>query len=95
MKNIQSASLVFAALGALLAPAVPATAQIVLSQPSFEAGQNYAAFFKVDQGCDGSPTIALSVQIPDGVMVLDTPPKRGWATAPPLFPPGRVGRITA
>src|SRR5258705_4364698 len=61
--------------------ATSAVAQIVLSQPSFEAGQNYAAFFKVEHGCEGSPTIALSVEIPDGVMVLDTPSKPGWAVS--------------
>src|SRR4051794_35251055 len=67
----------FAAL--LLAMAgTPASAHIVLSQPSFEAGQNYAAFFKVEHGCEGSPTVALRVQIPDGVKVLQAPEKPGW-----------------
>ena len=56
----------------------PASAHIVLSQPSFEAGQNYAAFFRVEHGCAGSPTLALRVQIPDGVTVLKTPDKPGW-----------------
>jgi len=56
----------------------PAAAQIVLSQPSFEAGQNYAAFFRVEHGCDGSPTLALSIRIPEGVRVIDTPEKPGW-----------------
>ena len=69
---------VLAAAGIILAPAGAVSAHIALSQPSFEAGQNYAAFFKVEQGCDGSPTIALNVEIPDGVIVLDTPPKPGW-----------------
>jgi len=55
-----------------------ARAQIVLSQPSFEAGQNYAAFFRVEHGCDGSPTLALRVEIPQGVIVLQTPDKPGW-----------------
>jgi len=76
MKDICRA--VLAAAGIILAPAGTVSAHIALSQPSFEAGQNYAAFFKVEQGCDGSPTIALNVQIPDGVIVLDTPPKPGW-----------------
>jgi len=61
-----------------LGMAAPAGAHIVLSQPSFEGGQNFAAFFKVEHGCDGSPTLALRVQIPDGVTVLDTPQKPGW-----------------
>jgi len=67
-----------AGTGFMFASAGAASAHIVLSQPSFEAGQNYAAFFKVDQGCDGSPTTALTAQIPDGVIVLDTPTKPGW-----------------
>ena len=57
---------------------VPASAHIVLSQPSFEAGQTYAAFFKVEHGCDGSPTVALRVQIPAGVAILRKPEKPGW-----------------
>jgi copper(I)-binding protein/uncharacterized protein YcnI len=68
-------------LAGIVLLAGPASAHIVLSQPSFEAGQNYAAFFKVEHGCEGSPTIALSVQIPDGVSVLDTPPKPGWTVS--------------
>jgi copper(I)-binding protein/uncharacterized protein YcnI len=58
-----------------------AAAQIALSQPSFEAGQNYAAFFKVEHGCDGSPTTALTVQIPASVTVLDTPSKPSWTVS--------------
>jgi copper(I)-binding protein/uncharacterized protein YcnI len=72
---------VLAAAGIILTPAGAASARIALSQPSFEAGQNYAAFFKVEQGCDGSPTIALNVQIPADVIVLDTPSKPGWAVS--------------
>jgi|GEM_PF-379038 len=74
---MNKAGAMFAA--ALLAMAVnPVSAHIVLSQPSFEAGQNYAAFFKVEHGCDGSPTVALRVQIPDGVSILQMPEKTGW-----------------
>src|SRR5215510_5953138 len=63
---------------ALLLSCPAASAHIVLSQPSFEAGQNYAAFFKLDAGCDGSPTTALRVEIPAGVTVLQMPLKPGW-----------------
>lgn len=55
-----------------------ASAQVALSQSSFEAGVNFAAFFKVERGCGVSPTTALRVQIPDGVSVLDLPEKPGW-----------------
>lgn len=66
-------------LGAVLGFAVAdASAQIALSQSTFEAGVNFAAFFKVERGCGTSPTTALRVQIPDGVSVLELPEKPGW-----------------
>ena len=78
MKRLRA---LLAGTGFILALCGAANAHIVLSQPRFEAGQNYAAFFKVEQGCDGSPTLALNVQIPGDVMVLDTPSKPGWAVS--------------
>ena len=74
MKNLPIA----ACLAALFASASPANAHIVLSQPTFEAGSRYAAFFKVEHGCGESPTVSLRVEIPDGVTVLQTPEKTGW-----------------
>lgn len=61
--------------------ASPVTARVVLSQSTFEAGVNFAAFFKVERGCGSSPTTALRVQIPDGVAVLDLPGKPGWTVS--------------
>lgn len=58
--------------------AAQASAQIALSQSRFEAGVNFAAFFKVERGCGAAPTTALRVQIPDGVSVLQLPEKPGW-----------------
>jgi len=58
--------------------AAPAAAQIVLSESEFEAGSRFAAFFKVERGCGSSPTVALEVQIPAGVTVLQLPDKPGW-----------------
>src|SRR4029453_17734033 len=67
------------ALGAALTlAAAHASAQIALSQSSFEAGVNFAAFFKVERGCGAAPTTALRVQIPEGVSVLELPQKPGW-----------------
>jgi copper(I)-binding protein len=83
-----------AGAGLMLALAVaPASARIVLSQPTFEAGQNYAAFFKLDSGCEGSPTTALRVEIPAGVVVLQTPEKPGWAVNAEQAA-GRVSAVT-
>jgi periplasmic copper chaperone A len=56
-----------------------AGAQISLSQSTFEAGVNFAAFFQVERGCGASPTTALQVQIPDGVSVIEVPQKPGWS----------------
>ncbi len=56
-----------------------ARAQISLSQSTFEAGVNFAAFFQVARGCGASPTTALQVQIPDGVSVVELPQKPGWS----------------
>src|SRR3954465_10711728 len=79
MKELRMSKLGTALAVALLAGfSLPASAHIVLSQPSFEAGQNYAAFFRIEHGCEGSPTVALRVQIPSGVTVLQTPEKPGW-----------------
>lgn len=84
--------LVAIVLGAVLgmAPA-QAGAQIALSQTSFEAGVNFAAFFKVERGCGASPTTALRVQIPDGVSVLELPEKPGWSVGAERA----GGRVTA
>jgi len=69
-------------LGAVLTlAAADASAQVALSQASFEAGVNFAAFFKVERGCGSSPTTALRVQIPDGVAVLELPEKPGWTVS--------------
>jgi len=73
-----------------LAP-VHASAQVALSQTSFEAGVNFAAFFKVERGCGSSPTTALRVQIPDGVSVLQLPEKPGWT----IGAERTGGRVTA
>jgi copper(I)-binding protein/uncharacterized protein YcnI len=62
----------------LLVTAPQARADIVLSETSFESGGNYAAFFKVEQGCGASATVSLEVRIADGVTVLDLPVKPGW-----------------
>ena len=80
---------------AALCGTIPARAQVTLSQTRFEAGQNYAAFFKLGKGCGASPTVSLEISIPDDVLVLRTPEKLGWrlsakrvALAPPVHTEG-------
>jgi periplasmic copper chaperone A len=38
----------------------------------------YRAVFKVEHGCNGSPTVKLRVQIPAGVIEVTPAPKPGW-----------------
>jgi periplasmic copper chaperone A len=86
----------YAAAMAAAFVAVPvglAHAQVVLSQKSFEAGVNFAAFFEVPHGCDGSPTLSLRVEIPEGVTVLELPQKEGWITNAERSG-GRIGAIS-
>ena len=79
-------------LGAALGlAAAEARAQVALTQSTFEAGVNFAAFFKVERGCGTSPTTALRVQIPDGVAVLELPEKPGWSVGAERT----GGRVTA
>ena len=60
------------ALGAAIMLAVPhpALAHITLEQREAPAGSTYKAVMRVGHGCEGSPTIAVRVQIPDGVIAV-------------------------
>ena len=55
-----------------------ADAHVVLSQTSFAPGVSFAAFFKVGHGCAESPTTSLTVEIPEGIDVVNFPAKPGW-----------------
>lgn len=65
---------------ALLAIAIPATAQAhaTLEKQEAHVGGGYKAVFRVPHGCSGKPTIAVRVQIPEGVIGAKPMPKAGW-----------------
>lgn len=42
------------------------------------SGSYYKAAFNVPHGCEGSPTLKVRVQIPDGVTGVKPQPKAGW-----------------
>ena len=91
-ESTMTGRLLLSVLGALLIfSAAQASAQVALSQSSFEAGVNFAAFFKVERGCGAAPTTALRVQIPEGVSVLELPEKPGWT----MNTERRGARVTA
>ena len=70
---------IFALAGALAVPAaVPAGAHVSLEQAEAAAGSAYKAVLRVGHGCEGSPTVAIRVLIPDGVIAVKPMPKPGW-----------------
>jgi uncharacterized protein YcnI len=66
---------------ACLSAALPAIAHVTLEVPEAAAGSYYKAVFRVSHGCEGSPTVALRVEIPEGVASAKPQPKPGWQVA--------------
>lgn len=62
----------------LAAIATPAFAHITLEQSEARIGQSYKAVLRVPHGCKGSPTTAVRVKIPEGVIAAKPMPKPGW-----------------
>ncbi len=55
-----------------------ATAHVVLDQRTAPAGSYYRGAFRVGHGCDGSATVAITVNLPEGVRGAKPMPKHGW-----------------
>lgn len=55
-----------------------AQAHVTLEQQSAVASSNYKAVFRVGHGCDGSPTTAVTVFLPEGFVGGKPMPKAGW-----------------
>jgi periplasmic copper chaperone A len=62
---------------ALASPGV-ASAHITLEVKEAPAGSTYKAVLRVGHGCEGAATVAIRVQIPDGVIAVKPMPKPGW-----------------
>ena len=63
----------------LLTAATGARPHVALEQPTASAGSGYRAAFRVTHGCDGLPTVGITVMIPAGVQGAKPMPKPGWA----------------
>ncbi len=74
-RTIASAALVAASL---LIPATAAQAHVTLEVQKAPADSNYKAVIRVPHGCDGSPTTAVRVLIPEDVGSVKAMPKPGW-----------------
>lgn len=55
-----------------------AFAHITLETQEAPVGSTYKALLRVPHGCDGKATIAVRVQIPEGVIGVKPMPKPGW-----------------
>lgn len=67
-----------AILTAGLVLANAAHAHVTLEVQQAQAGDRYKAVFRIGHGCEGSPTTAVRVQVPDGMMEVRPMPKPGW-----------------
>jgi uncharacterized protein YcnI len=83
-----AASAAVLAIGAF-APFI-ARAHVVADPAEGEAGGYQRAAFRVTHGCKGSPTIAVTIRMPEGVVQAKPMPKSGWSIeikTRPLDPP--------
>jgi periplasmic copper chaperone A len=62
----------------LFAVSGAAHAHVTLETNQAAPASTYKAVLRVGHGCKGSPTIAIRVQIPDGVIAVKPMPKPGW-----------------
>lgn len=63
---------------ALLLMAVPAAAHIEPDPSRIKPGTRVTVAFKVEHGCDASPTIKMTFKIPKGVRHVSPEDKSGW-----------------
>ena len=61
--------------------AAPVFAHVSLQQPVADTGSTYQAVLRVGHGCDGSPTTAVSVQLPAGFDTAQPRARAGWTLA--------------
>jgi periplasmic copper chaperone A len=64
--------------GLLAAAPTIAAAHVTLGQGEAAAGATYEAVLYIGHGCEGSPTVNVRVQIPDGMIAVKPMPKPGW-----------------
>jgi periplasmic copper chaperone A len=69
-------SLFVAMLGA--AVITPAMAHVTLESQEAKVGDGYKAVLRVPHGCGESPTTAIRVRIPEGLIGVKPMPKPGW-----------------
>lgn len=67
-----------AALGLLATLPAPAQAHVTLEVQQAAPNSTYRGVFRVPHGCEGAPTIRVTVRLPEGVTEARPMPKAGW-----------------
>lgn len=78
-----------AVAAACLVTSQAASAHATLAVPEGRPNTSYRAVVQIGHGCDGSPTTAIRVTIPDGVIAVHPMPKPGWSLATTKGPYGK------
>jgi uncharacterized protein YcnI len=65
-------------MAAALLAAASAHAHVSLEQNAATAGSYQKLVFRVGHGCNGSPTTAVSIRLPEGFAAMHPMPKAGW-----------------
>jgi hypothetical protein len=74
-KALLASSITF---GAVTLAAASALAHVTLEVREAKAGAPYKATLRVPHGCDGTATLKVRAQIPEGVIAVKPMPKAGW-----------------
>jgi len=62
----------------ILACCSPSFAHVTLENEQAPVGSAYKAVLQVSHGCGDSPTTAIRVRIPEGILAVKPMPKAGW-----------------
>jgi periplasmic copper chaperone A len=71
-------TLAVGAVAGVVVAAPSAWAHVEPDPPAVEAGTRATIAFTVEHGCDGSPTVEVRFQLPDGVTNLEPHAPEGW-----------------
>jgi uncharacterized protein YcnI len=93
-RTLTAATLGVAAVLALAAPAA-AVAHVTVDGTSTAPGSASTLSFTIEHGCDGSPTTAVAIAIPDDVPSVTPIANAGWTIEHDLVAPGRTLTYTA
>jgi periplasmic copper chaperone A len=77
MLHLTFRPLVLGIAGALLCTCA-AVAHVTFETAQAAAGSTYKGVLRIGHGCEGSPTIAIRVRIPEGIVAVKPMPKPGW-----------------